>query len=59
MNILAIMFIAMKDICDWAGTNPSQKRFVKGERMLEAGHIIKCGKSTDDDTTFYNAFMCI
>jgi len=23
INILAIMFIVMKDICNWAGTNPS------------------------------------
>ena len=35
----------MKSICDWAGTNPSQRKFIEGERVYQAGHIIKCGKT--------------
>ena len=37
--------IFMKSICDWAGTNPSQRKFIEGERVYQAGHIIKYGKN--------------
>lgn len=37
----------MDNICEWTGANPSQRRFVEGERVLKAGHVIKCGKNTD------------
>ena len=48
------MFLTMNAICDWAGSNPSQRNFVEGERVLNAGHVIKCGiisaKSVSDMT---------
>jgi len=39
------MLISMQSICHWAGTNPAQRKFVEGERIFQAGHIIKCGKN--------------
>lgn len=41
--------INISAICDWASTNPKQKNFVEGERILKAGHIIKCAKNEDKD----------
>lgn len=38
-DILLIMLISMQSICDWAGTNPAQRKFVEGERVFQAGHI--------------------
>lgn len=37
--------ISLKSICDWAGSNPSQRKFIEGERVYQAGHIITCGKN--------------
>ena len=39
----------MTDICDWAGENLAGRKFVEGERVLSAGHIIKCGKNGDSN----------
>ncbi|KAK0178534.1 hypothetical protein PV327_007415 [Microctonus hyperodae] len=36
--------ISIKEICTWAGTKPDNRNFVEGERLLQAGHILKCGK---------------
>ena len=50
------MFITMQNICDWADAHPAQRKFIEGERILEAGHIVKCGmnveKSTSDIVSF-------
>ena len=35
----------MLTICDWAGANPAQRRFVELKKILEAGHIMKCEKN--------------
>lgn len=39
--------INIRVICDWAGTNPKQRNFVEGERILKAGHLIKFGKNKE------------
>ena len=39
------MLLSMTDICDWARKNLAVRKFVEGERVLSAGHIIKCGKN--------------
>lgn len=36
--------ISISEICEWAGTNPSQRNFREGENILKAGHLISCGK---------------
>lgn len=38
------MFINISEICEWAGTNPSQRNFREDENILRAGHLISCGK---------------
>lgn len=51
----------MKNICDYAGTNPGQRRFIEGERVYQAKFIIKCGKNTvseDSGTTSISA-VCL
>ncbi|KYM94638.1 hypothetical protein ALC62_14725 [Cyphomyrmex costatus] len=35
---------SINEICEWAGTNPSQRNFREGENILRAGHLISCGK---------------
>lgn len=53
--------ITMKNICDYAGTNPGQRKFIEGERVYQAKFIIKCGKnvvSKDSDTTSFTA-VCL
>ncbi|KAK5642707.1 hypothetical protein RI129_008874 [Pyrocoelia pectoralis] len=39
----------MEEICKWAGTNPVQNNFKQAERLLNANHLIKCGKSSPND----------
>lgn len=34
----------MQNIFDWAGQNEAQRKFVEGERVYKAGHIIQCGE---------------
>ncbi|KAK0075267.1 hypothetical protein PV326_011742 [Microctonus aethiopoides] len=52
--------INIRAICDWAGTNPKQRNFVEGERILKAGHIIKCCKNKNlnelSDTVDFTAY---
>lgn len=44
------MSLNIKEICDWAGTNPSQRNFTQGEKILSAGHLIKCAKSVFEES---------
>lgn len=38
------MLLTLEKICEHAGRNLAQRCFVEGERVLQAGHVIKCGK---------------
>ncbi|OXU21062.1 hypothetical protein TSAR_014568 [Trichomalopsis sarcophagae] len=51
--------ISMKSICDWAGSNPSQRKFIEGERVYKAGHIIKCGKSEQLQNGYTMTFTAV
>ena len=33
-----------RSIYDWVDANPAQRKFVEGDKILETGHIVKCGK---------------
>lgn len=51
----------MKNICDYAGSNPEQRKFIEGERFYQSKFIIKCGKneqSKDSDTSGHSA-VCL
>uniref|UniRef100_A0ABD2WU95 SWIM-type domain-containing protein n=1 Tax=Trichogramma kaykai TaxID=54128 RepID=A0ABD2WU95_9HYME len=37
------MFIEVINICDWAGENTDQRKYIEGERIFQAGHVILCG----------------
>ena len=49
----------MKDICDWAGTNTSQKNFVQGEKIINSNHIVCCGKTKENEESFTLKAWCI
>lgn len=34
----------MQNIFQWAGQNEAQRKFIEGERVFKAGHIILCGE---------------
>ncbi|XP_066586740.1 uncharacterized protein [Prorops nasuta] len=53
--------ISLKSICIWAGTNPSQRNFVEGERIYQSGHIIKCGTNerSENDATISFTALCL
>ena len=38
---LECILISIENIYYWTGTNLAQRRFIKGERVLNAGHIIE------------------
>ena len=41
------MILSKEKICRWANTSDSKKNFKEGERIINAGHIIYCGKNID------------
>ena len=41
------MLISMQSIGDWAGANLVQGKFVEGREILEARHVVKCGKNIE------------
>ena len=43
------MRVSIQEVCKFAETNPSCKSFVGGEALLNAGHLIHCGKLSNDD----------
>ena len=53
------MLISMQSTCDWAGANPVHKKFVEGEKNLEEGHIVKCGKSIEKSTSDVVSFTAV
>lgn len=48
--------LTISAICDWAGTNPRQRNFIEGERLLKAGHIFKCGRNSDENDSGVTSF---
>lgn len=53
------MLLTISEICNWAGANPSERNFVEGERLLKAGHVIKCGKNVEIDGTISLTALCL
>ena len=41
------MILRKEEICRWASTSDSKRNFKEGERIINAGHIILCGKNID------------
>ena len=41
------MILSKEEICRWANTSDSKRNFKEGERIINAGHIIYCGKNID------------
>ena len=41
------MILSIEEISRWANTSDSKRNFKEGERIINAGHIIYCGKNID------------
>ena len=41
------MILSKEEVCRWANTRDSKGNFKEGERIINAGHIIYCGKNID------------
>lgn len=53
--------LSLNEIFNLAGSNPVQKNFIDAEKILEAGHLIKCGKneiSLNSDVLSFTA-LCL
>ena len=46
-DLSAKMILSKEEICRWANTSDSKRNFKEGERIINAGHIIYCGKNID------------
>lgn len=53
------MLLTISNICEWAGTNPAERKFIEGERVLKAGHIIKCGKNVESNGNVSFTALCL
>ena len=42
------MRLSVQEICDYTESTPSCRNFVEGEKVLNAGHVIFCGKTSQD-----------
>lgn len=41
--LISIMSVNRVSICLWAGENPAQRNIIRGDGVLHAEHILKCG----------------
>ena len=41
------MILSKEEICRWANISDSKRNLKEGERIINAGHIIYCGKNID------------
>lgn len=44
------MLLEVADIYSWAETSASHRNFIEGNRVLEANHVIKIGKTVESVT---------
>lgn len=51
--------LTMKNICDYAGTNPEQRKFIEGERVFQTKFIIKCGKNASSEESGVISFTAV
>ena len=42
------MIITIQEICQWAETNPGNRNYIGGEKVLNAGHLTTCGIVKND-----------
>lgn len=42
------MLLSVEEIYRWGDTNSSKRNIVEGQRIVKAGHIIKCGKTSTE-----------
>ncbi|XP_018315359.1 uncharacterized protein [Mycetomoellerius zeteki] len=62
-NSFLIIILTISQICEWAGTKvlqvPVERKFVEGERVLKAGHTIRCGKNVESDGKVSFTALCL
>lgn len=52
------MFSINEFFC-WVGSNPAQKNIRNAEKILQAGHLIKCGKNNDNPNSDVVTFTAL
>ena len=53
------MILSKEEICSWANTSDSKRNFKEGERIINAGHIIYCGKNIDFNGSVRLSAKCL
>ncbi|XP_015114459.1 uncharacterized protein LOC107039392 [Diachasma alloeum] len=46
-----IMKVFMQELCRFAEAQPSSRNFIESEKLLEAGHVIQWGQTSNDNTS--------
>lgn len=55
------MSLNIEKICSWADTGKTRRNFKEGQRILEAGHILSCGKKINpqDESVILVTSFCL
>ena len=53
------MILSKEEICLWANTSDSKRNFKEGERIINADHIIYCGKNIDFNDSVTLSAKCL
>ena len=53
------MRLSVQEICVFTESTPSCRNFVEGEKVLNAGHVIFCGKTSQDHACVSFIAFCL
>ena len=53
------MKLLMQEICQFAKCTPSSRNYIEGERVLNSGHVIYCGKEHDESVVYKVIGYCL
>ena len=53
------IILRKEEIFRWANTSDSKRNFKEGERIINAGHIIYCGKNIDFNGSLRLSAKCL
>ena len=53
------MILSKEEICRWANASDSKSNFKEGERIINADHIIYCGKNIDFNGSVRLSSKCL
>lgn len=47
------MRVSIGEICVFANSTPTSRNFIGGEMLINAGHVVFCGKMPDDNSEIF------